>query len=1082
MPAVKLRLFSLVLFLVPSLARSSGIAGLLALCALLAASPRAGAQALNEAKALNDKATALTLKGRYAEAEPLFKRELGILERTVGPDSPVYSAGLNNLAEVYLGQGRYAEAEPLYRRSLAIREKTLGANSPDTATGLNNLANLLQLQGHYGDAEPLYRRTLAILEKVRGGAHPDVASALNNLAELYNKQGRYAEAEPLYRRALAIRQKALRPDDPDVATSLNNLAGLSTLQGRYGEAEQLYKQSLAILEKAFGPEHPNVATNLNNLASLYDKQARFADGEPLLKRSLAIREKVLGPAHPDVAEGLNSLAGHYADQGRFSEAEALDKRALAIEEKALGPDHASTAVTLYQLADIYRRQDRYADAEPFYKRALAVTEKAFGPNHPQVARILNNMGLQYLLQRKYAEAEPLYQRSLAIREKTLEPNHPDVAESLGNLAQLYASQGRYAEAEPLYWRALKIMEKAYGPEHPAVAIFLNNLGLLYTKQGRHAEAEPFFRRSVMIEEKTLVPDHREVAISLNNLTKLFADEGRYDTAMPFVRRAIDRRIAKPFATFPNLMGAAQQGLIPATQAFDDSFGVLQQASSSAAADAVQKLAQRYAAGTGRLAELVRRDQDLAGEAARLDKSLTTEATKASSLRNPANEDQLRKRIVQIESERKISSATLGREFPGYVALSKPGALSLDETRMLLADDEAVVAFHVAEKASYAWVVTRGSAFWSPLPANSAELTEEVKKLRQMVTPDADKPFDAAPAYRLYQQTFAPVEEWIKDKKRISVFANGALTSIPFGMLVTADPAGKPLGEIDWLIKSHAITVLPSIYSLKTMRTAAATQAAPKSMIGFADPVFSKTAQARARQGQTLAMRSLTSFATGTQIDTQSLREYLMQLPGTRAEVQTIGKVLGADASDIVLGLDATETRVKQSRLDQYRIVYFATHGLVAGELERFSKTRSEPALALTFPDKPSELDDGLLQATEISALKLNADWVVLSACNTAASDVIGAEALSGLARAFLYAGARSLVVSHWPVADDATAKLMTVLFAVAKDEPNLSHAEAMQKAMLWLINSGEQNAAGIPEAHPALWAPFIVVGEPQAGQ
>jgi CHAT domain-containing protein/Tfp pilus assembly protein PilF len=1049
---------------------------------MLAASPRASAQDLNEAKALNDKATSLTVKGRYAEAEPLLKREIGILERAVGRDSPVYSAGLNNLADLYLRQGRYAEAEPLYRRSLEIREKSLGAGSPDTATGLNNLANLLQLQGHYGDAEPLYKRTLAILEKVRGGAHPDVASALNNLAELYSKQGRYAEAEPIYRRALAIRQKALRPDDPDVAASFNNLAGHSALLGRYGEAEQLYKQSLAILEKAYGGEHPYVATNLNNLSSLYDRQARYADEEPLLKRSLAIREKVLGPAHPDVAEGLKSLAGLYANQGRFPEAETLEKRALAIEEKALGPDHASTAATLSNLADIYRRQDRYADAEPFYKRALAVAEKAFGPNHPQVASVLNNTALLYLFQGRYTEAEPLYRRSLAIREKMLEPNHPDIAEGLGNLAQLYGSQGRYAEAEPLYWRALKIMEKANGPEHPSVAICLNNMGLLYSKQGRHAEAEPFYRRALMIEEKTLVPDHREVTVSLNNLTKLFADEGRYDAAMPFIRRAIDRKIAKPYATFPNLMGAAQQGLIPATQAFDASFGVLQQASSSAAADAVQKLAQRYAAGPGRLAELVRRDQDLAGEATRLDKSLTTEATKTTSLRNASNEDQLRKRIVQIEAERKISSETLRREFPGYVALSKPAALSLDETRMLLADDEAVVAFHVSDKASYAWVVTRGSAFWSPLPANSAELTDEVKKLRQMVTVDADKPFDAALAYRLYQQTFAPVEDWIAGKKRLSVFANGALTSIPFGMLVTRDPAGKSLGETDWLIKSHAVTVLPSIYSLRTMRTAAAVPSAPKSMIGFADPVFSRTAQASARQSQMLAMRSLTSFASGTQIDTQSLREYLVQLPGTRAEVQTIGKVLGAETSDLVLGLDATEAKVKQSRLDQYRIVYFATHGLVAGELERFSRTRSEPALALTFPDKASDLDDGLLQVTEISALKLNADWVVLSACNTAASDVVGAEALAGLARAFLYAGARSLVVSHWPVADDATAKLMTALFAVAKDEPNLSHAEAMQKAMLSLIGSSDSSASGIAEAHPALWAPFIVVGEPEAGQ
>src|SRR5690242_4275544 len=158
------------------------------------------------------------------------------------------------------------------------------------------------------------------------------------------------------------------------------------------------------------------------------------------------------------------------------------------------------------------------------------------------------------------------------------------------------------------------------------------------------------------------------------------------------------------------------------------------------------------------------------------------------------------------------------------------------------------------------------------------------------------------------------------------------------MLVKRDPAAKSLRDIDWMIKSHAIAVLPSIYSLKTMRLASATLSAPKAMIGFGDPVFSTGALARERQAQAqarsqaqtdrIAMRSITSFARGTEIDTRSLREYLPQLPATRNEVQTIGKVLGADPADLVLGLDATETRVKQSQLDQYRIVYFATHGLV----------------------------------------------------------------------------------------------------------------------------------------------------------
>jgi CHAT domain-containing protein len=166
--------------------------------------------------------------------------------------------------------------------------------------------------------------------------------------------------------------------------------------------------------------------------------------------------------------------------------------------------------------------------------------------------------------------------------------------------------------------------------------------------------------------------------------------------------------------------------------------------------------------------------------------------------------------------------------------------------------------------------------------------------------------------------------------------------------------------------------------------------------------------------------------------------------------------------------------VKQAKLDQYRIAYFATHGLVAGDLEHFTKSKAEPALALTIPDDPTDFDDGLLSASEIAQLKLNADWVVLSACNTAAEDKPGAEALSGLARAFFYAGARSLIVSHWEVADEATARLMTNTFQASVRDPKLSHGEALRQSMLTMINDAKSDC----DAHPRLWAPFVVVGEP----
>jgi len=159
---------------------------------------------------------------------------------------------------------------------------------------------------------------------------------------------------------------------------------------------------------------------------------------------------------------------------------------------------------------------------------------------------------------------------------------------------------------------------------------------------------------------------------------------------------------------------------------------------------------------------------------------------------------------------------------------------------------------------------------------------------------------------------------------------------------------------------------------------------------------------------------------------------------------------------------------EEGRLKSYGILHFATHGLVSGEL----KGLAEPALVLTPPAEASETDDGLLTASEVAQLKLNADWVVLSACNTAAAGAQGAEALSGLARAFFYAGARALLVSHWRVNSDAAVRLTTKAFAELRANPKIGRAEAMRRSMLDVITRGADQ-----EVHPAYWAPFSLVGE-----
>jgi tetratricopeptide (TPR) repeat protein len=1054
---------------------SVGIIAALTSALLVAATNMSFGQSLKDAEALNKKIAELYNAGKYSEAISLGERVLSIRERELGPNHPSVASSLNNLATFYHAQGRYADAERLYQRSLAIREKALGPNHTEVAASLDNLAVMYALQDRYADAEQLHKRALSIYENALGPNHPDVGRVLNNLASLYQDKGRYAQAEPLFKRSLAIEEKALGPNHPSVATSLNNLSLLYVDQGRYTEAEPLYKRALAIQEKALGPRHPEVAQSLNNLALLYRQQGRYSDAIPLYERALAIQEKAFGPGHSLVANTLNNLGFLYVDQGRYAAAEPLYKRALAVWEKALGPDHTKVATALNLLALLYYYEGRYADAEPLYKRALAIREKALGPDHPTVATSLNDLCLLYNSLGRYNDAEALYKRALAIKEKTLGLAHPDVALSLNNLAGLYKDQGQYRDAESLFERALVIWEKAFGPDHPKVALSLHNLAGVYTGEGRYVDAEQSYKRALAIWEKAFGLEHREIARSSNNLAELYETQDRYSDALPLVRTTAQKGFDRKDIHLAVLTGALTNALITRGEALDESYEVAQRATSSAASGAVNQLSIRFAAGSDQLAQLVRREQDLAGENEGLDKLLIAAIAKEPSKRDLPTEQRIRDRLKSIATERAEIETSLNQRFPSFAALSKPAPVSVKDTQALLADDEALVAFDFDDK-SYAWVITRTGADWIGLKITAKDLSEEIKSLRSSLTFDIDKPFDAQLAFKIYQQTFGAIADKLHGQTRLSVVTNGALTSLPLQLLVTKDPSSKPLKDIDWLVRSYAITNLPSVASLKTLRSTAAHSAAEKPIIAFADPIFSKDSQVVASRNaaKKVTLRSVANFYEGGQPDLASLAEALPQLPDTADEVRAIAEVLKADRNDVKLGMFASETAVKHSNLDAYRIVYFATHGLVAGDVEKFAKVKAEPALALTIPDKPTDLDDGLLTASEVAQLKLNADWVVLSACNTAAEGNPGAEALSGLARAFFYAGARSLVVSHWDVDSKATVQLMTGTFEAAARDPKLSHAEALRQSMLSMID----NANSDDDAHPRVWAPFVVVGEP----
>jgi CHAT domain-containing protein len=524
------------------------------------------------------------------------------------------------------------------------------------------------------------------------------------------------------------------------------------------------------------------------------------------------------------------------------------------------------------------------------------------------------------------------------------------------------------------------------------------------------------------------------------------------------------------------------------------------------------MSARVAAGSGDLAARVRERQDLAEQGLAVDKQLIALMSQSNAARNPQVEQALRAKASDVASRIGELDRAIAAQFPDYAGLVTKNPVSIEEAQKRLNPNEALVLFTTTARFTFVWTVTSTNIRWHSAPIGAKQMAETVNILRCGLDGEAwmdaahacaeklgrDRapsgnnplPFDLERASGLYQALLAPAAKEIEGKELILV-PSGPLATLPFQVLLTETFAsGGDLAKAPWLVKRFATTVLPSVSSLKALRQVAQRSKAPKPFAGFGNPLLSGNAQskfdadraAQARLHQSCGAgaeprisevaqrgrRPITPLTGGT-ADLEQLK-HLAPLPETALELCLVANSFAPTKGDVYLGKDASETTIKSlsesGRLNQYRMLHFATHGALSGQV----RGSIEPGLVLTPPAAATAADDGYLSSSEISGLKLNADWVVLSACNTAGGEAANSEAFSVLARAFFYAGSRALLVSHWPVNSDAAVAITTGAIGAMASQSAIGPAEALRRSISALAAKGGANA------HPSVWAPFVLVG------
>jgi len=985
---------------------------------------------------------------------------------------------------------QWKEADAAYAEAVQQAE-----SSPQIKTQLLRAwAKAYQQRSDWVNAEKHYQESLAESKKLDAESLM-MAALIINLGDVALNQGDMVKAEQYYQQSLQLAQK-LGPESLAAAKCLDNLGIASWYQGDLVNAEKYYQQSLQIDQKV-APESLAVATMLERLGTVAFDHGDLAQAENYHQHSLQITEK-LTPGELAVGLTLNSLGNVADDRGDVAQAEKDYQQAVQIIQK-VDPENLQIPGIFSNLGNVAYERGDLALAAKYYQQALKMTRQHYhgSPRESmQVAGILSNLGMVTCDLGDLTEARSYHQQSLQLIQKVA-PESWDVANDFRNLGNLEEQHGDLALAEKYFQHALDIYQKL-APDGLDMAYSLQGLGNVASKHNDLAQAQNYYEKALAIREK-LAPGSSNHAESLAALASIQRRKQQPDAATRLYEKALNAlesqtgRLGGSEETRADFRASHEDyyreyaDLLISQKKPELAFDVLER---SRARTLLELLASAHMdIRKGGDPALLRRERSLA-------ESISAKSSRRIQL---LSDEHAEKQIAEMEKETQALLAQyndveeqIRLNSPEYAALTQPKLLSAQAVQQQLLDSGTVLLeYSLGKEGSYVFVVTPDSLTAYPLPKQDevegtakrayASLTARNKNVqgesqaqREERIAAADKEYRHA-IFKLSKMVLGPVAEQIAGK-RLLIVGDGALQYIPFAAL----PEPGDAGHARPLVIGHEVVNLPSASVLAELRRMEEGRSEPARAVAvLADPVFEKN-DSRIRGGSIREEKS-DVVARGTdentaQVASREITRAIEDIGGpagstsqlhrllyTRKEAVAIQMAAPRGETLLALDFDASRTAALSPQLAQYKVVHFATHGLLDNRHPELS------ALVFSMVNKRGRTQNGLLSLEDIYNLRLPVNLVVLSACQTGLGKEIKGEGLIGLTRGFMYAGASRVVASLWKVDDVGTAKLMAEFYKEMEHDGK-TPAAALRGAQIHLWKEQHWNSA-------YYWAAFEIQGE-----